>query len=958
MAEITDDVLPDDGASRIIPINIEDEMKSSYIDYSMSVIVSRALPDVRDGLKPVQRRVLYGMQELGLAAGRAHKKSARIVGEVLGKYHPHGDQSVYDALVRMAQDFNVRGPLVDGQGNFGSVDGDSAAAMRYTEARLTRLSEEILRDLDKDTVDYTPNFDGSLEEPSVLPGAVPTLLLNGASGIAVGMATNIPPHNLGELVDGIVAYIDDRDIELDALMQHIPAPDFPTGGVIYGASGVREAYRTGRGRCVIRAKMHEETIKRRGEGQERAALVVTEIPYQVNKSTLIEKIAHAVRDKKIEGISDLRDESDRDGMRIVMELRRDAVTAVTQNQLFKHTQLQQTFGVNMVALVAGRPRTLGLKELIQYYVEHRHEIVVRRTVYELRKAEERAHILDGLVLALDHLDAIIAIIRHSEDTEAAKRNLMAGLYPQRLTADQLQRLGLPAQAPVQITGRRDEALAEDLREDFVPQPWLSDAQADAILALRLSRLTGLERGKIAEEYAEILREIERLRSILASEPLRMRIIQDELLDIKERFANARRTEIDLFGGGDMEDEDLIEDDHGVVTITHQGLVKRTSADEYRTQGRGGRGLRGLGQRDEDFVSHLFTASAHDYLLFFTDHGRCYWLRVFQVPEGSRTAKGRSVRNLVQIAQDDVIRAVLVVKKDDFRSADFLTSHYVLMATREGLVKKTPLEAFSRVRADGIIAIDIVDGDELIEAKLTTGTSEVLLGSTAGRAIRFNEGDVRSMGRKSRGVRGMRLGEGEQIVGMVVSNDDAAHILTVSANGYGKQTVVGEFRYQGRGGSGVLAMKTTDKTGRLVALKHVADGDELMIATEAGLMIRMAVADVSTLSRNTQGVRVIALRDGDAIADVAAVAIEAGVSTADSIASGDGASGPLSSTSRPTMDDDLSDDLTADPLADDPDALDDAGLDSDADVEDDFSGDHGLGDGTGEGLDGEPLDDEA
>ena len=872
MAEIPDSA-DADGASRIIPINIEDEMKSSYIDYSMSVIVSRALPDVRDGLKPVQRRVLYGMQELGLAAGRAHKKSARIVGEVLGKYHPHGDQSVYDALVRMAQDFAVRGPLVDGQGNFGSVDGDSAAAMRYTEARLTRLSEEILRDLDKETVDYTPNFDGSLEEPSVLPAAVPNLLLNGASGIAVGMATNIPPHNLGELVDGIVAYIEDRDIELDALMEHIPAPDFPTGGVIWGASGVREAYRTGRGRVVMRAQMHEEVIKRRGEGQEREALVVTEIPYQVNKSTLIEKIANAVRDKKVEGISDLRDESDRDGMRIVMELRRDAVPAVTQNQLFKYTQLQQTFGVNMVALVGGRPRTLGLKEMIQHYVEHRHEIVVRRTVYELRKAQERAHILDGLVVALDHLDQVIAIIRHSEDTEAARQNLMAGLYPQRLSVEQRQRLGLPEASPVEASGRRDADLPADLREDFVPRPWLSEAQADAILALRLSRLTGLERDKIAAEYADILKEIERLNAILGSESLRMQIIADELRDIQERYADPRRTEIDLFGGGDMEDEDLIEDEHSVVTITHQGLIKRTSADEYRTQNRGGKGHRGLGQRDEDYVSHLFTASAHDYLLFFTDHGQCYWLRVFQVPEGSRTAKGRSVRNLIQIAQDDVVRAVLVVNKDDFRSDAFLNAHYVVMATREGLVKKTALAAFRRPLVSGIIAINVLEGDQLIEARLTDGTADVLLGSSGGRAIRFAEGDVRTTGRNSQGVRGIRLPEGETVVGMVVAHDEHTRILTVSANGYGKQTELGEYPTHNRAGQGTLTLKTTSKTGRLVTLKAVTDGDELMIATEAGLMIRMPVADIRETGRNAQGVRVISLRDDDAIADVAAVAVE-------------------------------------------------------------------------------------
>jgi DNA gyrase subunit A len=862
MAEIPD------GASRIIPINIEEEMKSSYIDYSMSVIVSRALPDVRDGLKPVQRRVLYGMQELGLSAGRAPKKSARIVGEVLGKYHPHGDQSVYDALVRMAQDFAVRGPLVDGQGNFGSVDGDSAAAMRYTEARMTRLAEEILRDLDKETVDFTPNFDGSLDEPSVLPAAVPNLLLNGASGIAVGMATNIPPHNLGELVDGIVATIDDPEIDLDALMEHIPAPDFPTGGTIYGVGGVREAYRTGRGRVVMRARMHEEVL--RGD---RDALIVTEIPYQVNKSTLIEKIAHAVRDKRIEGISDLRDESDRDGMRIVIELRRDAVAAVTQNQLFKYTALQQTFGVNMVALVAGRPRTLGLKELITHYIAHRHEIIVRRTQFELRKAEERAHILEGLTVALDHLDAVIAIIRHSADTDAARANLMAGVYPQRLTPEQRERLGLPDSAPVTLTGPREATGYALTREDFIPQTWLSAAQADAILALRLSRLTGLEREKIAAEYAEVLREIERLTSILGSEPLRMEIIKAELRDIQEKYADARRTEIDVMGGGDIDLEDIIGDDHVVLSVTHQGLVKRTSVDEYRTQGRGGTGLRGTGTRDEDFVEHLFTASAHDYLLFFTDHGQCYWLRVYQVPEGSRTAKGRSIRNLIQIAHDDRIRAVLAVKKEDFRSDDFLNGHFVLMATREGLVKKTPLAAFRRPLASGIIAIDIVEGDQLIEAHLTDGDTEVIVGSSGGRAIRFHETDVRAMGRKSRGVRGIRLPEGQSVVGMLTLRRDGAQVLTISANGYGKRTDVDEYRVQGRGGQGILAMKTTPKTAELVALKSVLATDELMIATEAGLMIRMAVTDISTYSRNTQGVRVINLKANDAIADVARMVAE-------------------------------------------------------------------------------------
>ena len=875
MAEIPD------SSSRIIPINIEEEMKSSYIDYSMSVIVSRALPDVRDGLKPVQRRVLYGMQELGLAAGRAHKKSARIVGEVLGKYHPHGDQSVYDALVRMAQDFAVRGPLVDGQGNFGSVDGDSAAAMRYTEARLTRIAEEILRDLDKETVDYTPNFDGSLNEPSVLPAALPNLLLNGASGIAVGMATNIPPHNLGELVDGIVAYIEDPEIDLDGLMEHIPAPDFPTGGVIFGVGGVREAYRTGRGRVVMRAKMHEEEIKRRGgDGVGRDALVVTEIPYQVNKSTLIEKIAHAVRDKKIEGIADLRDESDRDGMRIVMELRRDAVPEVTKNQLFKFTQLQQTFGVNVVALVQGRPKTLGLKEMIGHYVDHRHEIVVRRTEFELRKAEERAHILEGLTVALDHLDAVIAIIRQSPDTDAARANLMAGVYPQRLTPEQRDRLALPAQDPVEITGPREAVGYALTREDFRPGPWLSAAQADAILALRLSRLTGLEREKIAAEYADILKEVERLQSILNSRDLRMQIIAQELRDVAEKYADPRRTEIDVMGGGDIDLEDLIEDEHVVVTITHQGLVKRTSVGEYRTQNRGGTGHRGTGTRDEDFVEHLFTAGAHDYLLFFTDHGQCYWLRVYDVPEGSRTGKGRSVRNLVQIDPEDRVRAVLAIKKEDFRDDAFLDNHFVLMATRRGLVKKTPLAAFRRPLSSGIIAIDVVEGDQLIEAKLTDGDTEVMLGSSGGRAIRFHErggeeykGGVRPMGRKSRGVRGMKLPDGEHVVGMITVRRDGAQVLAVSANGYGKRTDLDDYPLRNRGGQGVLAQKTTAKTGPLVAMKSVLPDDQLMIATEAGIMIRMAVADISEYGRNTQGVRVLTLKPNDAIADVARVVIE-------------------------------------------------------------------------------------
>ena len=865
----TDDEPGDDLSARIIPINIEEEMKSSYIDYSMSVIVSRALPDVRDGLKPVQRRVLYGMQELGLAAGRAHKKSARIVGEVLGKYHPHGDQSVYDALVRMAQDFAMRGPLVDGQGNFGSIDGDAAAAMRYTEARMTRLAEELLRDLDKETVDYVDNFDGSLQEPTVLPAALPNLLLNGASGIAVGMATNIPPHNLGETVDGVVAYIDsiedgEAQIELDELMEHIPAPDFPTGGLIYGIAGVREAYRTGRGRVIMRAKMREEEIRK-----DRDALIITEIPYQVNKATLIEKIAHAVRDKKVEGVSDLRDESDRDGMRIVIELKRDAVPEVTKNQLFKYTQLQQTFGVNIVALVNGRPRTLGLKDLIEHYVAHRHEVVVRRTEYDLRHAEARAHVLEGLTIALDHIDAVIAIIRHSADTEEAKANLMAGVYPASLTEAQISRLGLPAQPPIALGHKQDTIADLGLDEDEAERgDWLSGKQADAILALRLSRLTGLEREKILAEYREILQEIERLRSILGNEGLRFQIIKDELLEIRERYADERRTEIDPVGGGDIDLEDLIENERMVVTLTHQGLAKRTAIGEYRSQGRGGRGLKGLGTRDEDWVEHLFAADTHDYLLFFTDHGQCYWLRVYDVPEGGRVAKGRSIRNLIQIAPDDRVRAVIAIKKEDFRDPDFLQSHYVTMATREGLVKKTALDAFKRPLVTGIIAIDIVDGDELIEAHLTDGDTEIVLGCSGGRGIRFHEGDVRAMGRKSRGVRGMKLKDGETVVGMIAVRRDAAQVLTISANGYGKRTDLEEYRQQSRGGLGILAQKTTSKTGALVALKSVVEDDELMIGTEHGLLIRMPVAGISTYGRNAQGVRVIKLRDGDAIADVA------------------------------------------------------------------------------------------
>jgi DNA gyrase subunit A len=851
---------------RIIPINIEEEMKSSYIDYSMSVIVSRALPDVRDGLKPVHRRVLYGMSELGLTGGSAYKKSARIVGEVLGKYHPHGDSAVYDTMVRMAQEFSMRYPLVDGQGNFGSVDGDSAAAMRYTEARMTRIAEEMLRDINKETVDFVENFDGSLEEPDVMPAAIPHLLVNGSDGIAVGMATKIPPHNLGEAIDGVVAFIENPEITIDELMQHIPAPDFPTGGIIYGYSGVREAYMTGRGRVVMRARFHEEEL--RGE---RAALIITEIPYQVNKSSLLEKIAFLVKEKRIEGIHDLRDESDREGMRVVVELKRDAVPMVVQNQLYKYTACQQTFGVNIVALVAGRPRTLTLHDMIRHYVDHRHDIVIRRTRYDLRKAEERAHILEGLTIALDHLDAVITIIRQSPDVDAARENLMRGVFPSKLTVEQLERLGLPTHGESMFA--------------------LSELQAKAILELRLSRLTGMERQKIEDEYRDVLKEIERLNAILASESLRMRIVRDELLEVKEKYNDARRTEIDYTGGGDFLMEDLIEDEQVVVTITHQGLIKRTSLTEYRQQGRGGKGMRGSGMRDEDYIEHLFVSYNHDYLLFFTDHGKCYWLRVFEMPEGTRTGKGRSIRNLIEIAADDRVRSVVAISKADFEDTDFLQNHFVIMATRQGLIKKTPLEAFSRPRSGGIIAIQVVDGDELLESHLTGGDSHVIIGSSGGRTIRFHENDARAMGRNTRGVRGIMLRPGESVIGMVTVEGNNREVLAISANGYGKRSTLDDYRIQTRGGKGILTMKTTPKTGPLVAIKAVISEDDLMISTQHGIMIRMQVGTISLLGRNTQGVRLISLRDGDVIADVTHLVSDdsAALEAPDSVLPGD--SGP-------------------------------------------------------------------
>ena len=862
--------------SRVIPIQIEEEMKSAYIDYSMSVIVSRALPDVRDGLKPVHRRVLYGMHELGLTQGSNYKKSARIVGEVLGKYHPHGDSSVYDTLVRMAQHFSMRYPLVDGQGNFGSVDGDSAAAMRYTEARMVKIAERMLDDLNKETVDTRENFDGTLEEPTVLPAAFPNMLVNGADGIAVGMATKIPPHNLGEAIDAVVAYIDDPEIDISGLMQHLPAPDFPTGGIIYGYAGVHEAYHTGRGRVIMRAKMHEEEI-RKG----RTALVITEIPYQVNKSTLIERIAKRVRNDRIEGISDLRDESDRDGMRIVVELKQDAVPLVVKNQLYKHSRLQETFGVNMVALVNGRPRVVTLKDAVHHYVEHRHTIVERRTRYDLKKAQARAHVLEGLTRAMDQLDSVIAIIRHSPDTSEARENLIAGRYPDTLTEADLDALGLPAAHPAERES--DTPMAERLLDDDTfderarqdaPHAWLTEDQANAILRLRLSRLTGLEREKIVNEYRDIMAKIKELYTILDDRSERMALIREELLEVKEAFDDERRTEIDYTGGGDIIIEDLIEREHVVVTVTHQGLTKRTSVDTYRSQGRGGVGLRASGTREDDYIEHLFVTHSHDMLLFFTDHGQCYWLRVFEIPEGSRTAKGRSIRNLIEIAPDDRIRAVLSVSKEDFEDEDFLNNHYVLMATRKGQVKKTVLEAFSRPRSNGIIAISTDEDDVLLEAALTAGDNTVVVASSGGRAVHFHEDDVRPTGRNTQGVRGMTLDEGETLVGMVsVDPGQSPDVFTLSANGYGKRSELDRYRVQGRGGKGLITLNKTDKTGPLSTIKGVSDAQDLMVITENGIMIRTSVDEISTMGRNTQGVRVINLKDDDTIADVTRVALD-------------------------------------------------------------------------------------
>jgi len=899
--------------SRVIPINIEDEMKSSYIDYSMSVIVSRALPDVRDGLKPVHRRVLYAMHELGLTQGANYKKSARVVGETLGKYHPHGDSSVYDTLVRMAQDFSMRYPLVDGQGNFGSVDGDSAAAMRYTEARMTRIAGQMMNDIGKETVDTQENFDGTMEEPTVLPAAFPNMLVNGADGIAVGMATKIPPHNLGETIDATVAYIDDPDIEIDDLMDHLPAPDFPTGGIIYGYAGVYEAYHTGRGRVVMRAKMHEEEVR-----SGRDALVVTELPFQVNKSREVERIADRVRQERIEGIADLRDESDRDGLRIVIELKQGANAEIVKNQVYKHSRLQDTFGVNMVALVDGRPKVVNLKDAIRHYVEHRHEIVVRRTEYDLEQAQDRAHILEGLTLALDHLDAVIAIIRHSPDTDTARQNLRRGTYPDTLSDADLREINVSLTPPVEADREQDtvQRLLGDEYDEIVQQPeeghWLTEAQANAILRLRLSRLTGLEREKIIGEYEDIIEKIKELKHILSSRERRMEIIKEELLKVKERFDDERRTEIDYTGGDDIIIEDLIEREHVVVTITHQGLTKRTPIDTYRTQGRGGVGMRGTGKREDDFIEHLYVCHSHDVLLIFTDKGQCHWLRPFEIPEGSRTAKGRSIRQLIEIDPDDRVRAVISVSKEDFEDETFLNNHYVLAATRQGQVKKTVLEAYSRPRSNGIIGIKIDEGDELIEASLTGGNNTVVVASSGGRAVHFDEDNARPMGRNTRGVRGMELPGDQELVGMISvppEMHDDLDVLALAEHGYGKRTALADYRVQGRGGKGLITLDRTDRTGNLVAIKGVLGDEDLMIITENGIMIRTRVGEISTMGRNTQGVRVIDLKKGDAIADVTRVADTEEPETEDEEA--DATDDDAAAATNGEMDDDTASDAVED-----------------------------------------------
>ncbi len=853
MTDIISEIEEDDG--RIIPLSITEEMESSYIDYSMSVIVGRALPDVRDGLKPAHRRVLYGMNELGLTPGSTYKKSARIVGEVLGKYHPHGDSSVYDTMVRMAQDFSLRYPLVDGQGNFGSVDGDSAAAMRYTEARLTRLASELLRDIRQDTVDFQENFDGSLDEPIVLPAALPNLLVNGGDGIAVGMATKIPPHNLREVASAIIAYIENPEIDTLGLMEYILGPDFPTGGIIYGAKGIQSAYHTGRGRILMRARMHEEELS-----SGRVALIITEIPYQVNKAVLVEKIAELVRDKRIQDIRDLRDESDRDGMRIVIELKKDAQPQVVENKLYKYSRCQQSFGANLVALVHGRPQTLTLKDAVVHFVDHRHEVVTRRTQYQLSEVQKQAHILEGLVISLDHLDAVITMIRESADVDEARTCLIEGVWPSKLTPAQLERLGLSITAP---------GAADHGRET-----WLSEAQANAILALRLSRLTGLERDKILEDFQMKKEEITRLTGILESKELRMNIIKDELQELADKHGDDRRTEIDPLGGDDILIEDLIDNHRVVVTISHQGITKRTPLDDFHTQGRGGIGARGSTLRNEDYLEHLFVSYNLDYLLIFTDYGQCYYLRVYNIPAGGRTARGRSIRNLIPISSEDRIRAVLPVSREDFLDEEFLKSHYILIATRRGLLKKTSLWAYRRPWKKGIRAIKIREGDAVLEARLTDGNAQIIMASSGGLASRRSEQRVRAVGRVSQGVIGMRISENQRIVGMVIISEETERtLLTISENGYGKRSRVSDYPERISAGKGVIAQKINEKTGSLVAIRGVLESDDLMIITENGNLIRQAVNRISVLNRSTQGVRLITLREEDSIADVTRVISE-------------------------------------------------------------------------------------
>jgi len=804
---------------KLIPINIEDEMKSAYIDYSMSVIVSRALPDVRDGLKPVHRRVLYGMHELGIRSSTAYKKSARIVGEVLGKYHPHGDTSVYDTMVRMAQEWSLRYLLIDGQGNFGSVDGDSPAAMRYTEARMQKMSEDLLADIDKDTVDHQLNFDDTLKEPTVLPTRVPNLLVNGTSGIAVGMATNMPPHNLAEVINGTIQYIDNNDITIDELMQYVKAPDFPTGGTIYGYDGVRDAFHTGRGRVVLRAKANIEEVN----GRE--CIIVNEIPYQVNKAEMIRKTADLINDKKIEGISNIRDESDRKGMRIVYILKRDAIPNIVLNKLFKYTALQSSFSVNNIALVKGRPQLLNLKELIHHFVEHRHDVVVRRTQYELRKAEERAHILEGLIIASDNIDEVIALIRSSSNADEARNKLI---------------------------------------EKFE----LTEIQAKAIVEMRLRQLTGLEQDKLRGEYDELVKTIADLKDILDKKDRRMTIIKEELEQIKDKYGDERRSNIE-YAGGSFSIEDMIPNEKVVVTISHAGYIKRTPLAEYKTQNRGGVGQKATTTRNEDFLEHLFVGTNHQYMLFFTQKGKCFWMRVYEIPEGSKTAKGRAIQNLINIEQDDKVKAF--INTQDLKDEEYINNHYVIMATKQGQVKKTALEQYSRPRANGINAITVKDGDELLEAKLTNGESEILLAVKSGKAIRFEESKTRPMGRNASGVRGITLnGPQDEVIGMVSVSDASSDILVVSANGYGKRSSLEDYRATNRGGKGVKTISVTEKTGELVAIKNVSDENDLMIINKSGIAIRMSVDSLRVMGRATQGVKLINLKGDDSIAAVAKV----------------------------------------------------------------------------------------